>query len=101
VDGENVVTASGKEWSGGVEIRQGGPINQANQLRQLILKKNELFFHQYRPLNRTYIIGFRSYEQGRHVKGLEDLGIIIGWLESQIDGVRRPKSNVYQLTPLK
>ncbi|MEX2592867.1 MAG: SGNH/GDSL hydrolase family protein [Anditalea sp.] len=101
VDGAQVLTATAKKWSEGVEIKQGTPFTQSSQLRNRILKKNELFFHQYRPLNRTYIIGFRSYEQGRHLKGLEDLDIIIGWLEGQIGGVRMPKSNIYQLTPLK
>jgi len=100
-NGSQVITASAKKWKEGVEIRQGADFSQASQLRDLILKKNELFFHQYRPQNRTYILGFRSHEQGRHAKGLEDLNIIITWLEGQIALNRLPKSQVYQLTPVK
>lgn len=100
-DNDEVITASAKQWAEGVPIRHGASYTQAEQLRQLILKKNELFYFQYRPLNQTYILGFRSYEQGRHVKGLEEQNILIKWIESQIALARQPKSKVYSLTPLK
>ncbi|RAK00521.1 lysophospholipase L1-like esterase [Larkinella arboricola] len=100
-DNDEVVTASAKQWAEGVPIRQGASYTQAEQLRQMILKKNELFYFQYRPLNQTYILGFRSYEQGRHVKGLEEQNILIKWLESQIALTRQPQSKVYSLTLLK
>jgi lysophospholipase L1-like esterase len=100
-DKEQLVTASAKEWEAGVEIRQGGLFEQVRALRQMILKKNDLFYFQYRPLNTTYILGFRSYEQGRHVKGLEEQSILIKWLEGQINLSRKPLSRIYQLTQLK
>lgn len=100
-DNSQVITASANEWKKGVEIRQGPSFNQVSQLREKIVKKNQLFFHQYRPLNRTYIIGFRSHEQDRHAKGLEELSTIITWLEGQIALNRMPKSKVYQLTSIK
>jgi len=96
-----IITASAKQWAEGVEIKQGASFSQARQLREMIVKKNDLFFQQYRPLNQTYIIGFRSYEQGRHKQGLEDLNFIITWLEGQIALHRMPKSVMYQLTPVK
>lgn len=96
-----VITASAKKWAEGVEIKQGPSFSQVSKLREMIVKKNDLFFQQYRPLNQTYIIGFRSYEQGRHKQGLEDLNFIITWLEGQIALHRVPKSIVYQLTPVK
>jgi lysophospholipase L1-like esterase len=101
IDDSEVITASEDKWKEGVEINQGASFSQAVQLREKIIKKNELFFHQYRPLNRTYIIGFRSHEQGRHAKGLEELSIIITWLEGQIDLNGMPKSKIYQLTRIK
>lgn len=82
-------------------ITQGPDFNQVAQLREMIIKKNEQFFFQYRPLNRTYILGFRSYEQGRHAKGLEEQSLIIKWLEGQIALHSLPKSRVYQLSPVK
>lgn len=100
-DNEELITASAKQWEEGVSIRQGSSFEQVRELRQMILKKNELFFFQYRPLNTTYILGFRSYEQGRHVKGLEEQNILIKWLEGQIAVTRKPKSSVYNLSLLK
>ena len=96
-----IASASAKQWKKGVDIREGALSYQSRKLREMIVKKNELFFRQYRPLNRTYITGFRSHEQGKHAKGLEDLNIIIQWLEGQISSNSRPRSKVYQLTPIK
>jgi len=100
-DNDEVVTASAKQWADGVTIRQGPSFICSAELRQMILKKNELFFFQYRPLNQTYIIGFRSYEQGRHKKGLEEQNFIITWLEGQIAVSNVPKPITYHLTQLK
>lgn len=100
-DSEVLIAASAKEWEEGIDIRQGSSFALARELQEMIVKKNELFFFQYRPLNTTYILGFRSYEQGRHVKGLEEQSILIKWLEGQIALHRRPTSRVYQLTLLK
>src|SRR5690606_296128 len=100
-DNVPITTASAKNWSLGIEIRQGGAFNQAAQIRHFINKKNELFFQQYRPWNETYITGFRAYEQGRHKEGLADLEHIIVWLENQIHLNSTPKSIVYQIVPVK
>lgn len=100
-NGAQVMTASSKKWAEGVVLKQGPAFSQAEFLRDLIVKKNDLYFHQYRPLNKTYIIGFRSYEQGRHKQGLEDLNYIITWLESEIALNRVPKRITYQLTRVK
>ncbi len=101
VDNQEIITASAQKWAEGVVITQGPDFNQVAQLREMIIKKNEQFFFQYRPLNRTYILGFRSYEQGRHAKGLEEQSLIIKWLEGQIALHSLPKSRVYQLSPVK
>jgi len=36
------------------------------KLRRLIVEKDELFFHRYRPANETYLRGFRKHEQGNN-----------------------------------
>ncbi len=97
---EQVVTASAKEWEKGVEIKQGPQFGQSARIREMIIRKNELHFFQYRPLNQTYIIGFRKYEQGRHVQGLEEQNILIKWLEGQIILNSEPKEVVYELRKL-
>ncbi|QIP11612.1 GDSL family lipase [Spirosoma aureum] len=101
IDNSEVITASAKQWEKGIEIRQGPSFEQVHELQQMVLKKNDLFFFQYRPPNTTYILGMRSHEQGRHAKGLEEQSLIIKWLEGQIALIRAPKSRVYQLTLLK
>ena len=101
VDDNEVMTASANQWAEGVVVRQGPAFAQSTELRQMIQKKNELFFFQYRPMNQTYIIGFRSYEQGRHKKGLEEQSFIITWLEGQIAATNQPKSATYHLIQLK
>lgn len=95
-----IITASAKQWAEGVSVSSGIVYDQAEELRELIIKKNEVFFQQYRPINTTYIIGFRSYEQGRHLKGIEDMNIIIRWLEGQIAQKQVPKPITYKLTRL-
>ncbi|MCF2490823.1 GDSL-type esterase/lipase family protein [Dyadobacter sp. CY347] len=100
-ENNEVATASAKEWEKGVEIMQGPQFAKVAEIRNMILKKNELHFFQYRPLNQTYIIGFRRYEQGRHVKGLEEQNILIKWLEGQIILNSEPKEIVYELRKLE
>ncbi len=101
VDGQPVASASAKAWAQGVEVHHGPAFNQAQELRNLIFKKNELYFHRYRPLNRTYILGFRAYEQGRHTEGLDELGAIVTWLDTQINLKKAPQSYSYILIPIQ
>jgi len=101
INGQPVASASAKSWAQGIEVPFGPLANEAKELRSLIFKKNELYFHRYRPLNRTYILGFRAYEQGRHKEGLDELGAIVSWLDTQINRRKEPKSYNYQLTPLQ
>lgn len=100
-DGKQVATASAAEWAAGVAQGQGKSFVQSEKICEYITGKNNLFFQQYRPLNRTYILGFRAYEQGRHKQGLEDLSFIITWLEGQINLHRKPVSKTYELSPVK
>ncbi|GGM94312.1 hypothetical protein GCM10010967_29420 [Dyadobacter beijingensis] len=95
-----VVTGSAKDWEKGIDIVQGPAFEQSARVREMIIRKNELHFFQYRPLNQTYITGFRKYEQGRHVQGLEEQNILIKWLEGQIILHSTPKEVVYELRKL-
>ena len=38
----------------------------SERLRPLVVAKNELFFHRWRPANETYIFLFRKHEQGNN-----------------------------------
>jgi hypothetical protein len=43
-----------------------GRAGTAYELLDAIQKKNELFFHRWRPQNETYLFGFRKHEQGKN-----------------------------------
>lgn len=100
-NGRQLVTASAADWAKGVMFDHGISQEQAAKIAGYIVKKNELFFQQYRPMNRTYILGFRAYEQGRHEQGLKDMDLIIAWLEGQIGLHQKPVVKRYELNPLK
>ena len=40
--------------------------SEKSALKELISKKNQLFFHRYRPQNETYLYLFRKHEQGNN-----------------------------------
>jgi putative heme-binding domain-containing protein len=51
-------------WMSGGEKKWTAP--QTTALRDAIVRKNDLFFHRWRPANHTYIFGFRKHEQGKN-----------------------------------
>lgn len=57
---------------------------QYESLRQLILTKNELYFHRWRPQNITYLFGFRKHEQGNNAADIAKFDPFIQELETQI-----------------
>lgn len=97
VDGGHVKTATASEWAEGVALTYGTYFRQADRLRNRIVRKNTHFFNQYRPQNRTYITGFRSYEQGQNVRELHQLDQLIEREEREISRLRQPDKNVYRL----
>lgn len=99
INGKLVASASDKAWIEGIPLQQGGALEQAQSLRRLLIKKDEMFFYQYRPLNRTYIIGFREYEQGRHASDLRDFDVVLTWLQGQITAAKSPIRTQYKLYP--
>ena len=57
-----IAIESGLGWKSG----RWTMAKEAEGLRQLILRKNEFYFHRSRPANMAYIFGFRKGEQGRN-----------------------------------
>ena len=53
-------------------------------LRDLIRDKNDLYFHQYRPQNETYLRGFRKHEQGQNAKEIAEFDALIEQAEARI-----------------
>ena len=60
-------------------------------LRQLLLKKNELYFHRWRPQNITYLFGFRKHEQGNNAGDIAKFDPFIQELEKQIHELQQPQ----------
>jgi lysophospholipase L1-like esterase len=54
-------------------------------LRQAIRKKNELYFHRWRPQNETYLFGFRKHEQGKNAKEVAEFDPLVAAAEVEID----------------
>ena len=99
VDGAPLAVATEKEWQAGVSIERGPQFDQAGELRQTILKKNELYFDRWRPQNETYLFGFRKYEQGQNAKEIPMFDPLIREQEANIARLRRPIAHHYELVP--
>ncbi len=57
---------------------------QYEKLRSLVRRKNELYFHRWRPQNITYLFGFRKHEQGNNAADIARFDPFIEDLEKQI-----------------
>jgi len=88
-DGKPVATASAKAWAEGISIGEDPDAARVEQIRQLIIRKNEFFFHRWRPQNETYIFGFRKHEQGNNAVEIPQFDPFIGKLEAEIDQLKK------------
>ena len=68
------------------------PANEHAALRDLIEAKNDLYFHQYRPQNETYLRGFRKHEQGQNAKEIAEFDPLIELAEARIAAFVQGKS---------
>ena len=60
-----------------------------DQIRTLVLEKNQLFFHRWRPQNETYIFGFRKKEQGRNAVEIPQFDPLIAEKEAAIAKIKK------------
>ena len=92
-------TSAGLErWADGVASELGWApkvknisTSQAGALRKALQRKNELFFHRWRPANHTYILGFRKREQGRNAVEIEQFDALLAQAEAAIADLRAGK----------
>lgn len=101
IDQENIVSASAKDWANGVEITQGDSFVTARQILEKLIQINKLYFLEYRPLNRTYLVGMRLHEQKQNAYELEVNSLFINRLEGQIDQLLKQKPQNYRLKQIK
>jgi putative heme-binding domain-containing protein len=83
-----VAIERGLGWSAG----KWQTSKNAEDIRQLILKKNQLFFDRSRPQNMAYIFGFRKREQGQNAVEIPKFDPIIEAEEKKIAGLRDLKT---------
>lgn len=72
--------------------RSGGAVEGGSPaylvLNAAVRKKNELFFHRWRPANWTYLFGFRKYEQGQNAVEIPKFDPLIREWEGRIAKLR-------------
>ena len=104
-NGKLIAKATSPNASGRNQVHfklAGAPeFNQAEQLRKAILKKNEYFFHQWRPANETYIYLFRKHEQGNNAKEMPMFDPLIKEVEEKIAILKKPVKHKYEIVRVK
>jgi lysophospholipase L1-like esterase len=97
IDGEEAARGSNADWDKGVTPSQGPEFTQAEELRQTIIDKNQLYFYRWRPQNETYLFGFRKHEQGNNAREVPLFDPLVAEKESDIARLRVPVSHTYEL----
>ncbi len=64
--------------------------SRVEKLREVIVEKNRLYFHRWRPQNVTYLFGFRKHEQGRNAGEVPLFEPLVEEQEKMIAKLRRP-----------
>ncbi len=98
-DGTYLKTVDETSLRNSILIDRGPLYDQAEELRQTILQKNELFFHRYRPQNNTYLFLFRKHEQGQNAKEIPAFDPLIQAAEQKIAALRLPRKHVIEVVP--
>ena len=59
-------------------------VAQSATVRHLIVEKNRLFFHRWRPANETYIFLFRKHEQGNNAVEIPQFDPLVEAAEAKV-----------------
>lgn len=97
IDGRPVVTATAEGWAQGVPLAVGPPQDRAEGLRRAINKKNELYFHRWRPQNETYLYLFRKHEQGNNAVEIPKFDPLVAEQDAVISKLKQPRTHEYTL----
>jgi len=65
--------------------------NRAHKRLDAIRRKNELYFHRWRPQNETYLFLFRKHEQGNNAVEIPQFDELVEDVEKEIDQLKTPK----------
>ncbi len=64
-------------------------VSKSAAVRQLVVEKNRLFFHRWRPANETYIFLFRKHEQGNNAVEIPQFDPLVEAAEAQVRSAAR------------
>lgn len=84
------VAANTEQWGRGVDIPATILYGKTEQLRQAILRKNQLFFDRFRPQNETYLYLFRKHEQGNNAVEIPQFDPLIEEQDKKIFELKQP-----------
>lgn len=87
IAGTEVAKGASSQWEMGITGQAPGLQAQTERLRRLLHRKNDLFFHHYRPQNETYLFLFRKHEQGNNAVEIDQFPPIIAPLEVEASGL--------------
>ena len=96
--GNVLLEADHNELQKGVSVATGPDVAQAMSLLKTINRKNELFFHRWRPQNETYLFLFRKHEQGNNAIEIPRFDPLVEAQEKLIAELRLPKKHVYSVS---
>lgn len=99
VDGANLMTVTAEHLERGIEVATGPEFDQAERLRQVVVEKNRLYFHRWRPQNETYLFGFRKHEQGQNAAEVPQFDPLVREREALIAGLNRPRTHRWVVEP--
>ena len=101
VDGTVVAMANAKRLAAGVVLDASWEQEQTQRLRELIVAKNKLYFHRYRPQNETYLFLFRKHEQGNNAVEIPQFDPLVAGLEARISRSAKPVNHRFEVIRTK
>ncbi|WP_158265548.1 SGNH/GDSL hydrolase family protein [Blastopirellula marina] len=84
------VAETAKQWSKSVQVPAQPLMDKTEELRQAILRKNQLFFDRFRPQNETYLYLFRKHEQGNNAVEIPQFDPLIEEQDKKIFELKQP-----------
>ena len=97
IDGAVVARGTDEDWFEGRRYTRGPDQEQSQALLEAIRRKNELYFHRWRPQNVTYLFLFRKHEQGNNAVEIPQFDPLIAAEEQRIAELRKPQRRSYKL----
>ncbi len=100
IDTRPAASGTAADWGRGVVV-PSPEIGATQRLRIAINRKNELFFHRWRPQNITYLFGFRKHEQGNNAIEVPRFDPLVREAELKITELAAPAWHTVELSPIE